>query len=93
MGGGGLGRGGGESCRRLRHSPDRAHAYGYLWLYFVFAANAILVVVSRVLDAVCHPDGTCAFLTKTRYLQILICVEVVIALSLLIVYFGQCHVK
>ena len=59
-------------------------------VYFVLAANAVLVVVSRLLDAVCHQDGTCAFLSKARYLQILISLEVVIALALLIVYFGQC---
>ena len=60
---------------------------------FVLAANAVLLVVSRLLDAVCHQDGTCAFLSKTRYLQILISLEVVIALALLIVYLGQCLVQ
>ena len=52
-------------------------------------ANAVMVVVSKLLDAVCHRNGTCPLLSKARYLQILISLEVVIALVVLIVYLGE----
>ncbi|XP_076457387.1 transmembrane protein 192-like isoform X2 [Babylonia areolata] len=51
------------------------------------AANAILVVVSQILGAVCSKqDGSCGALTNTTYLQILISLEAAIALTALLIY-------
>ncbi|KAK7106384.1 transmembrane protein 192-like isoform X2 [Littorina saxatilis] len=82
----------------LNHEHQRSLLHGYFSfhletrtlkrapLFINSGANAIMVVLSKLLDSVCHKDGHCPFLTKTRYLQILVSLEVVIALVLLLVY-------
>jgi len=58
----------------------------------MISANAVLVVVSKVLDAVCKAE-VCPLLSKARYYQIFISVEVLIALIVLVVYLGELTVK
>lgn len=55
-------------------------------LYINSAANAILVILSKVLDTACPENNSCRMFTKAHYLQILISLEVLIALALLVVY-------
>lgn len=55
-------------------------------LHLNSGANAVLVVVSRILREVCEPDGRCEALSKAAYLQILISLEAVVALIVLLVY-------
>ncbi|XP_025100371.1 uncharacterized protein LOC112567772 isoform X2 [Pomacea canaliculata] len=62
--------------RNLRH----------ISLHINSAANAVLLVVTKLLDEVCDKNGTCHFLNKTRYLQIIISVEVLVALVFLLIY-------
>lgn len=46
-------------------------------------------MVTKLLDEVCDKNGTCHFLNKTRYLQIIISVEVLVALVFLLIYLGM----
>ncbi|CAG5125396.1 unnamed protein product [Candidula unifasciata] len=84
--------------RYLQHKHDQSRLYGYLDFYrqtrnlrrmplFINScANALLVIVMRVLDSHCDSKGNCKFLNKTHYIQILISFECMLALVILLVY-------
>ncbi|BFZ13706.1 hypothetical protein BsWGS_16745 [Bradybaena similaris] len=84
--------------RYLQHKHDESRLFGYLDFYrqtrnlrrmplFINScANAVLVIVVRVLDSHCDSKGNCRFLNKTHYIQILISIECMLALLILIIY-------
>ncbi|XP_012945203.1 transmembrane protein 192-like [Aplysia californica] len=87
--------------RFLHQRHDKSRLQGYLEFYrktrnirrlpFMInsCANAIMVVMIKVLDSHCNPDtGRCLFLNKTRYIQILVSIECAVALVVLFVYFA-----
>ncbi|GFO34316.1 transmembrane protein 192 [Plakobranchus ocellatus] len=50
-------------------------------------ANALMVILIKLLDHFCYDDGKCDVLSKMRFVQILVSVECVLALIVLCVYF------
>ncbi|ESO93759.1 hypothetical protein LOTGIDRAFT_104833, partial [Lottia gigantea] len=81
---------------RYKHHISRLH--GYLEFYrktrhirrwpFTLnsGANALAVIVVRVLDKFCNAETPCNKITRENYLQILITVEVLLVLPFLILY-------
>ncbi|XP_059142631.1 transmembrane protein 192-like [Physella acuta] len=49
-------------------------------------ANAVIVVVMKILDNHCGQDGKCTFLNKIIYIQIVVSVECAMALIFLVIY-------
>ncbi|KAK3770720.1 hypothetical protein RRG08_037906 [Elysia crispata] len=52
-------------------------------------ANAIMVILTKLLDNFCDDRLKCHVLSKIRYIQILVSVECVLALLVLCIYFAQ----
>ncbi|XP_076438504.1 transmembrane protein 192-like [Babylonia areolata] len=55
-------------------------------LFINTGANVVMLMVSQVLDAVCQDGKSCPLMSRVRYYQVLVSVEVVIALVMLLVY-------
>ncbi|KAK7491013.1 hypothetical protein BaRGS_00017709 [Batillaria attramentaria] len=68
------------------HNNSLLHGYFNFHLETRSLPNAILVVLSKVLDTACGHKDSCKMFTKAHYLQLLISLEVIIALIFLVIY-------
>ncbi|XP_048254128.1 transmembrane protein 192-like [Haliotis rufescens] len=51
--------------------------------------NALLLIVTRILDEYCHKPDKCSFLKKENYIQIVIAMETAVMLLFLVMYLAR----